>query len=375
MFAMWIAKRLATAAKDAPRATAVSDLRKILDDKAVDAVSIATPDHWHTPAALLALSAGKHVYVEKPCSHNVQEGRWLVDAVSQAGKKLQHGTQSRSAPFLQAAMELLRSGAIGEIKVAKAWNVQYRPPIGKESPSQPPTDFDYDAWIGPAPHVPFQKNRHHYSWHWWYDFGTGDAGNDGVHEIDIARWGLGVEMLPSKVAAVGGKYVHDDDQQFPDTITAAFEFPGNVANECKQLIFEMRLWSRYHPHGIDNGNEFLGTKGRMLLTKRGKLEVFNEKGEPMKVDLPKAELVSVQLHQENFLAAIRSGAKLNADARTGHLSSALSHMANLACRIGRSFQFDPEKERIVNDPTADALLSRSYRDHWSRPVHGKLVTS
>ncbi len=364
--------RLSEAAKLAPKAKLVNDLRKILDDKSIDAVSIATPDHWHTPASLLALAADKHVYVEKPCSHNVREGRWLVDATQRTGKLLQHGTQSRSSPFIQAAMALLRDGVIGEVKIAKAWNVQFRPPIGQEQPSQPPAGFDYDAWLGAAPTVPFQKNRHHYSWHWWYDFGTGDAGNDGVHEIDIARWGLGVETHPSHIAAIGGKYVHEDDQQFPDTITAAFEYPrDDVSPQSRQLIFEMRLWSRYNPYGMDNGNEFLGTKGRMLLTKRGKVEVFNEKGEPLKVDLPAPTPVGIGPHQINFVTAIREGGKLNADALTGHLSSSLPHFANLACRVGHSFRFDPIKEVVTLDDETNQLLGRSYRDHWSRPTESQ----
>ena len=360
----------------------ISDLRKILDDKAVDAVSIATPDHWHTPASLLALGAGKHVYVEKPCSHNLREGRWLVDAAAKSGKLVQHGTQSRSTPFIQAAMKLLKDGVIGDVKIARAWDVQFRPPIGKEMPSAPPSGFDYDAWTGPAPLLPFQKNRHHYSWHWWHNFGTGDAGNDGVHEIDIARWGLGVETHPSQIAAIGGKYVHNDDQQFPDTITAAFEYPGNNSTsdgsvgQPRQLIFEMRLWSRYHPNGMDNGNEFLGTKGRMLLTKRGKIEVFNEKDEPQKVELPETKSAGIGPHQTNFVEAIRSGARLNANALTGHLSASLPHLANLACRVGRSFRFDPINEAIVGDDEANQLLERTYRDHWGRPSESKLkVTS
>ncbi|MFN6108272.1 MAG: Gfo/Idh/MocA family oxidoreductase, partial [Planctomycetaceae bacterium] len=164
-------KRRAEAGEIVPSAKQVADLRTVLDDKAVDAVSIATPDHWHTPAALLALQAGKHVYVEKPCSHNVREGRWLVEAARSTGKLVQHGTQSRSAPFLKAAIQLLRDGVIGPVVVARAWNVQFRPPIGKSQPGTPPAGFDYDTWVGPAPFVPFQPNRHHYTWHWWYDFG------------------------------------------------------------------------------------------------------------------------------------------------------------------------------------------------------------
>lgn len=365
-------QRLAESAKIATKAKAVSDMRTILDDKSVDAVVIATPDHWHTPASLLALSSGKHVYVEKPCSHNMREGRWLVDAASRTNKKVQHGTQSRSTPFIQAAMKLLRDGVIGEVKIARAWDVQFRPPIGKETPSDPPSGFDYETWLGAAPKLPFQKNRHHYTWHWWQNFGTGDAGNDGVHEIDIARWGLWVETHPSQVAAIGGKYVHNDDQQFPDTMTAAFEYPASGAIGPRQLIFEMRLWSRYNPNGMDNGNEFLGTKGRMLLTKRGKVEVFNEKGEPLKVELPEIKTAGIRLHQLNFIDAIRSGAELNANALTGHLSSSLPHLANLACRVGRSFRFDPTKEEIVGDDEANRLLERTYRDHWSRPAESKL---
>ena len=364
-------QRLAESAKIATKAKAVSDMRTILDDKSVDAVVIATPDHWHTPASLIALSSGKHVYVEKPCSHNVREGKWLVDAAARTSKKVQHGTQSRSAPFIQAAMKLLQDGVIGEVKIARAWDVQFRPPIGKEMPSDPPSGFDYDTWLGAAPKLPFQKNRHHYTWHWWHNFGTGDAGNDGVHEIDIARWGLGVETHPSQVAAIGGKYVHHDDQQFPDTMTAAFEYPASSAIGPRQLIFEMRLWSRYNPNGMDNGNEFLGTKGRMLLTKRGKVEVFNEKGEPKNVDLPEIKTAGIRPHQLNFIDAIRNGAELNANALTGHLSSSLPHLANLACRVGRSFRFDPIREVIIGDEEANQLLERTYRDHWSRPTESK----
>ncbi len=361
-------QRLADGNKTVPNAKPVDDLRRILDDPSIDAVSIATPDHWHTPAALLALSAGKHVYVEKPCSHNLPEGRWLVNAAAKYGKVVQHGTQSRSSPFIMAAMEQLRQGLIGDVLIARAWNVQYRGAIGKATASEPPTGFDYESWVGPAPFVPFQKNRYHYTWHWWYDFGTGDAGNDGVHEIDIARWGLGVDTHPSQVAAIGGKYVHDDDQQYPDTMTAAFEYPGDgqIGNK-RQLIFEMRLWSHYHPLGMDNGNEFLGTKGRMVLTKRGKVEVFDERGDRKNLDLPAVATAGISTHQQNFVDAIRGQKAPHADATVGHLSAALPHLANLACRAGQSFRFDPSTETIIDAPTMQNQLGRSYRDHWGRP--------
>ncbi|MBL8819286.1 MAG: Gfo/Idh/MocA family oxidoreductase [Planctomyces sp.] len=363
--------RLAEAQKLAPNAKAISDFRRLLDDRTIDAVSIATPDHWHTPAALMALSAGKHVYVEKPCSHNVREGRWLVEAAKNSGRVVQHGTQSRSAEFIQAAVEILRAGTIGDIVIARAWDVQFRPPIGRAQPGEVPKGFDYDTWTGPAPLLPFQSNRHHYSWHWWHAFGTGDAGNDGVHEIDIARWGLGVNTHPHSVSAAGGKYIHQDDQEFPDTMTAVFEYPGIEGQVARrQLIFEMRLWSHYHPNNIDNGNEFLGTRGRMLLTKRGKLEVFDEKGGRIDVKLPDSRSVSVASHQQNFIQAIRTGSPVNADAATGHLSSTLPHLGNIACRIGRGFRFDAETETIPGDDEANALLGRSYRSggHWGVPA-------
>ncbi len=362
--------RLAEARKLAPNAKSTTDLRRVLDDPAVDAVSIATPDHWHTPAALLALEAGKHVYVEKPCSHNVREGRWLVDAAKNTGKLVQHGTQSRSAPLVQSAIQLLRDGAIGDIIISRAWNVQFRNPIGFAQPSEPPKGFDYDTWVGPSLMVPFQANRHHYSWHWWYDFGTGDAGNDGVHEIDIARWGLGVDTHPSSVAAAGGKYVHQDDQQFPDTMTVVFEYPASTSQgKNRQLIFEMRLWSHNHPHGMDNGNEFLGTKGRLLLTKRGQLQLFDDRDKPVNVKLPAERKAGLVPHHLNFVEAIRSGESLRADALTGHLSATLPHLGNLACRLGRSFPFDAATEQITGDQEANSLLGRVYRDgHWSVPA-------
>jgi predicted dehydrogenase len=267
------------------------------------------------------------------------------------------------------AVALARSGAIGEILVARAWNVQYRPSIGHDRPSTPPAGLDYENWVGPAPMVPYQANRLHYGWHWFRNFGTGDAGNDGVHELDIARWGLGVETLPTTVAAVGGKYHHDDDQEFPDTMTSIFEFPGTGGvGKRKQLIFEMRLWSRYHPETTDNGNEFLGTEGRIYIAKRGDLRVFDREGRPKQVEVTADRKNSVADHMANFLDAIRGDSAAHADATTAHLSSALPHLANLSARLGRSLTLDPSTERITGDSEADAGLGRSYRtEHWAAP--------
>lgn len=345
---------------------AVKDLRVALDDKTVDAVIVATPDHWHSPAAILAVDAGKHVYVEKPCSHNVREGRLLVEAARKNNRLVQHGTQSRSSNLIARGVQLLRDGAIGDVLVAKAWNVQRRGTIGHAKPSDPPSGFDYDMWLGPAPLAPFQKNRHHYTWHWWYDFGTGDTGNDGVHEIDIARWGLDVESHPSSVSALGGKFTFDDDQQFPDTQLVTFDYPGDgkVGNR-RQLVFEMRLWSRYGLEGIDNGNAFYGTKGWMLLSKRGVLKVYDERNKELPI---KGEAPNLSNHFQNFVDAIREGAKLRAEIEVGHRSATLCHLANISTRLGRTIQFDPMNERIAGNDEAHTMLRRTYRDnHWAVP--------
>lgn len=334
----------------------------------VDAVSIATPDHWHTPAALLALDAGKHVYVEKPCSHNIREGRMLVEAQQRTGLVVQHGTQTRSSPGHQEAIQMLREGAIGDVLVARAWNVQFRSNIGHMQPSDPPAGVDYDTWVGPAPWLPFQRNRFHYGWHWWFNFGTGDAGNDGVHELDVARWGLGVDTHPSRVSGIGGKYFHDDDQQFPDTTTTVFEYPGDGSpGQRRQLIFEMRLWSTNYPENVDNGVEFLGTQGRMFISKRGKFQLFAGRNQRVDRQPDGALGGSVADHQRNFLEAIRSGEKPRADAMTAHLSASLSHLSNISTRLERSFDFDPAAE-TTEDADAAALLGREYREeHWGTP--------
>lgn len=345
----------------------VRDLREVLDDKAVDAVTIATPDHWHAPAAILALDAGKHVYVEKPCSHNIREGRLLVEAATRSGKVVQHGTQSRSIGIVRQGIRLLREGAIGDVLVARAFDIQKRADIGRMSPSEPPKGFDHDLWIGPAPSVPFQANRQHYNWHWWHDFGTGDMGNDGVHELDIARWGLGVEGHPSRVSAAGGKFFFNDDQQFPDTQLVAFDYPGDGSPGARrQLVFEMRIWSPYSPDdGVDNGNAFYGTDGWMLLSKRGTLKLFDAKGKPRPIPTDHEPSPG---HQENFLATVRDGGTPNAPIEVGHVSASLCHLGNIATRLGRSLQFDPATEQIVSDEEARALTHRTYREgHWAVP--------
>ncbi len=362
--------RLAIAAKKASvdSAHAVSDMRRILDDKEIDAVVITAPDHWHAPAAILACEAGKHVYVEKPCSHNFREGQLLLAAARRNNVVVQHGTQQRSTPFTVEAIEMLQGGMIGDVLLAKAWNIQRRKNIGHMQPTEAPSNVDYDTWVGPAEMVPFQANRFHSDWHWWYNFGTGDIGNDGAHELDYARWGLGVDTMPSKVVALGGKYFHDDDQQFPDTATCAFEYPGDgKMGSRRQLVFELKLWSRNYPHNCDSGVEFFGTKGKMFLSKRGKLRVVDGDN---RVILEKQKTASKKLeHLDDFLDAIRNSRKPNADILEGVRSVALIHLANIALRTGRSLDFDPATYQIEGDKEANQLLTRTYRagGHWATP--------
>jgi predicted dehydrogenase len=328
-------------------------------------VFIATPDHWHAPAAILAAEAGKHVYVEKPCSHNVREGRLMIEVARRNKRVMQVGTQSRSTRHVQRAMELLHNGAIGRVLVAKAWNSQRRSSIGRARPDAPPAHLDFDTWLGPAPRVPYQSNMLHGIWRWWHAFGTGDMGNDGVHDLDIARWGLGVTTHPNRIAALGGKYFFDDDQQFPDTQNVLFEYgPDAATGKPRQLIFEQRIWAPYVEQGYENGDAFYGTDGVMLLGKHGGWKLYGPRN---KLREQMGGSPDLRAHHDDFFRRIREGGTPNADIEIGHLSSSLCHLGNIATRIGRVLEFDPKREQIVGDAEANAMVTREYRDHWGRP--------
>ena len=353
-------QRLAKAAEGLPNADQVrqvSDFRIILDDPDIDTVSIATPDHWHAPIALAAMVAGKHVYVEKPCCHNIREGELLMSTAQRLGKCVQHGTQHRSGAGVRDAIQFLHDGQLGEVRLAKAINHQFRGPIGRAPESEPPPGVDYDRWLGPAPKRPFTTNRWHYHWHWMWDYGTGDIGNDGVHQLDVARWGLNVG-LPHAVSASGGQLFYDDDHETPDTQVVTYEY-----DEC-YLLFEMRLWTNYTLEGHDNAVIFYGDKGTVEISRHGCHVTFI--GEERRalgggVDLP--------ANVRNFLDSVKSGnpAGLNASISEGAPSAMLCHLGNIATRVGRRLHFNPTSYRFVEDDEANSLVSREYREGYELP--------
>jgi len=351
------------------RPAVVQDLRHVLDDAAIDAITIATPDHWHAPATVLACAAGKHVYVEKPCSHNVREGRLMIDAAGKHKRVVQVGTQARSSKHVARAIELMREGAIGDVLVAKAFNSQKRANIGFGKPGQPPAHLDYDLWLGPAPYEPYHANRLHYNWHWRFAYGTGDIGNDGVHELDLARWGLGVDrQSPESVTASGAKLFFEDDQQFPDTQNVTFDFaPVGKNGRRKQLIFEMRIWTPYRMDGYANGNAFYGTEGFLLLGKNDSFRLYGRHNELIE-EMPAqgANTENTRIHHDDFVDSIRHNRRPEADIEIGHHSAAAAHLGNIASRLKRTLFFDGETETFLGDEEANKLLSRIYRQaHWA----------
>lgn len=345
-----------------PRTT--DDMRRVFDDPSVDAVVIATPDHWHAPATILACDAGKDVYVEKPCSHNIREGRLMIDAARRNGRIVQMGVQRRSMPTLQQAMQDIHDGKIGKVHAAKAWDVQMRDDIGHAEDQPVPEGVDYETWLGPAPWIPFNPNRFHYKWHWHWHFGTGDAGNDGVHHMDLARWALGVSY-PTVVGGHAKKYYFDDDQQTPDTMTIAFDHGD------KSLIWEMRIWNPYGIEGgVDNGIAVYGDEGAMIFGRWGRggegVKVLDRAGK----EVEHREVTSEEgsLHMRNFLDCVKSRKLPNCDIGEGHLSTLHAHLANIVARVNRTVRFDAETETVVGDEQANLYVSRKYRTHWATPI-------
>lgn len=350
-------KQIAEVQKSTPKP--VQDLRRVLDDKSVDAIVVATPDHWHALATIWGCQAGKHVYVEKPISNNVFEGQQMVAAARKHKRVVQVGTQSRSVAHYQEIMQLLHSGRIGQVHLAKAWNSQLRRRVPAVPDAPVPSGLDWNIWQGPAPERPYNPNRYTYGWRWMWDYGTGDMGNDGVHDLDIARCGLGVDY-PTHVQCMADKLVFAGDiQETPDTQIATFKFPDQAA----MLVYEQRLWTPYFQEGYENGAAFYGTDGTIVVGRQGWKLV--EKRNHVAVD-KKVEFSDVP-HLQNFVAAIKTGDKPNCDIEEGYKSTLLAHLGNLAYRVGRPLEFDPKTQQCVGDEDANALLKRLGRKEFQIP--------
>jgi len=329
------------------------DLRKVYERKDIDAVTIATPNHWHSLAAIWACQAGKDVYVEKPGSHNIWEGRKLVEAAKKYNRIVQHGVQLRSSEAIREGVELLRKGVIGNVYMARGLVFRWRGSIG-HSPDEPVPDYlDYNLWTGPAQMRPFSKRLVHYNWHWHWDYGNGDVGNQGIHETDMCMWGLDVG-LPERITSMGGKFTFDDDKETPEILTSVYHYP----KQKKIIQFEVRHWCTNREDGVDVGNIFYGSDGYMVIRNYDAFEVYlGQKRQPGPSKKAGGD------HYANFIKAVKSRntSDQNGPVETVHLSSALAHLGNISYRLGRQLQFDLQKERFVGDEEANKMLTRKYR--------------
>jgi predicted dehydrogenase len=348
-----------------------TDMRKLLEDKSIDAISIATPNHQHTLQTIWACQAGKDVYVEKPCSHNMFEARQIVAAARKYDRIVQQGSQSRSAVALQEAVQKMRDGVIGDVYMARGLCFKWRNTIGRQPDGPVPEGVDYDLWLGPAPKRAFSKNRFHYNWHWMWDYGNGDLGNQGIHEVDIARWGLGVKY-PTKVTALGGHFMFDDDQETPNTVTCAYEF--NDGGKKKMMVFEVRHWMTNHEadiHEFDTsvksntvGNIFYGSNGYLAIDGYVKYNTWLGKEQE-----PGPSRTEGGDHFANFINAVRSRnrAELTAEIEEGAISTTLVHLANISYRLGRSVNFDAATYSCTGDAEANHMFTRDYRKPFVVP--------
>jgi predicted dehydrogenase len=347
-----------TAQKQQKAPKGIKDFRKALEDKDVDALVIAAPDHWHSPAAIMACAAGKHVYVEKPACHNPHEGEMLVEAARKHKRVVQLGTQRRSMPGVIEAIDRLKSGEIGRVLFSRGWYNNTRPTIGNGKPAPVPEWLDYSLWQGPAPEREFRDNLIHYNWHWFWHWGTGELGNNGIHSLDVCRWGLGVDY-PIRVTSGGGKYRYpQDDQQTPDTHVLTLDFGD------KSITWEGRSW---HRRGFEQsmfGIAFYGEAGTMVIDGANYRIYDKADKEVASVKASGSELPHIQ----NFLECIRNGKKPNAQIEEGFKSTLLCNLGNIAWRTGHALHLDPKTHRIIGDPDAEALWSREYRPGWEPKV-------
>jgi len=361
--------RVAEVEKSAGKRPAVyTDLRKLLEDKSIDAISIATPNHHHTLQTIWACQAGKDVYVEKPCSHDMFEACQIVAAAQKYNRIVQHGTQQRSAIGREAVRQM-REGLIGDVYMARGLCYKRRDTIGRKPVSPVPEGVHYDLWLGPAPEHEFTANRFHYNWHWFWDYGNGDIGNQGIHQVDMARWGLGVKY-PTKVSAIGGHFMFDDDQETPNDLSASFEF--NDIGVKKMMTFEVRHWITNHEAGITETDP--GTVGAIFYGSTGYLTVWSEDfgrytsflGREQK---PGPSGSNLGNHFGNFIDVVRSRkqADLNAPIEEGAISTTLVHLANISYRLGRTLHFDAASYSCLGDAEANRMFRRTYRKPFVVP--------
>lgn len=343
------------------RPPVVADIRRCLDDKSVDAIVMGTPIHWHAPGTILACQAGKDVYVEKPVSHNIREGRLMVNAARRYNRIVQAGTQLPSLPVTERFHNYVQEGKLGRVLMAKVWNVQLRRNIGKKLDEPIPAGLDYDIWTGPLPQLPFNRNRFHSTVNWHWHYGAGDIGNDGVHELDIARRALNVG-LPKTVSGMGKKLYFDDDQQTPDTMNITYDYGDKI------IQYEQRLWNPYGLEACDNGVAVYGDKAVAQFGHfRGKewaFRVYDDKNNLIHEDQHDGTSIDAP-HARNFLDCVKSRKAPKVEIEEGHLSTALAHLGNIVARTGRAIRLNGES--IEADPQANALVQRQYRKHWSTP--------
>jgi predicted dehydrogenase len=350
-------------------AAADKDFRGILQQKDVDAITIATPDHWHAPMAIAALEAGKHVYVEKPCSHNAAEGEMLVRAQQKYQKLVQMGTQQRSSPHTIEIVEKIHAGVIGRPYFAKAWYSNVRKSIGTGKEAAVPPQLDWDLWQGPAPRRPYRDNVQPYNWHWFRIYGTGETLNNGTHEVDVCRWALGVDY-PDRVSSLGGRYHFKDDWEFYDTLVTSFAYKD------KLICWEGKSCQGMKYYGRDRGSTIMGTTGTVLIARDG-YEIYDLAGKKTSEiragsTASSSDVVGrdsmTDAHFANFIAGIRNGEKLNAPVSVGNISVTMLQMSNIAWEVSRELHLDTQDGRIQGDPEAMKMWGREYENGWAPRV-------
>ena len=335
------------------------DLRRVYDDKNIDVVSIATPNHWHALATIWACQAGKDVYVEKPGSHNLYEGRKMVEAAHKYERIVQHGVQLRSSVAIREAIQHLRNGLIGNVYLSRGVVFKWRPDIGNQGESAIPAGLNWDLWQGPAEAKPYSKNYVHYNWHWFWNYGNGDIGNQGIHETDLCMWGLDVG-LPEVISSTGGKFLWQDCKETPEVLTSTYNYP----KQGKMIQFEVRPWMTNKEDGVEIGNFFYGDKGYMVVNGYSEYKTYLGKERT-----PGPAGKAGGDHYKNFVDAVRARDKslLNGPVETAHLASGLAHLGNISYRLGRTLNFDPAREQFTNDDQANLMLGRPYRAPYVVP--------